>query len=165
MIFLLTVFTVSLDAYIASLAYNLKRKLSFIELLYAGSFTLLVSIIALTFNEIIRSHIIYIKEIGACVFILLGLKNYYSYFERDKREDEVGSISMLGLGVSVDAGIACLTTELVYPIVLCSILMFLGHFCFLVLGAYTARAVKLVKNLSLLSGLILVFLGIIKLLI
>ena len=164
MIFLLTVFTVSLDAYIASLAYNLKKKLTFWELLYAGSFTFLVSLLALSFNGLLRAHILYIKEIGACVFLLLGLKNYYSYFANDKGDESVGSVAMLGLGVSVDAGIACLTTDLVSPLLLSATTMFLGHFCFLLLGAYIARAVKIIKKLSLISGLMLIFLGLFKLL-
>ncbi len=164
MIFLLTVFTVSLDAYVASLAYNLKRKLNFWELFYAGAFTFFVSLLALSCNEILRTYISFIKEIGACVFLLLGLKNYYSFFSNEDKNVEYGSVTMLGIGVSIDAGIACLTTDIVYSTFLCATVMFLGHFSFLLLGGFTAKAVKIVKKMSLYSGIVLMILGILKLL-
>ena len=163
MIFLLTVFAVSLDAYIAGLAYNLKRKLNFAEVLYAGAFTFFVSALALILNEEIASRVKNIKEIGALVFMFLGLKNYLSYFSGSKSEQENSSLVLLGIGVSIDAGIACLTMELTMPILVSSLVMFLGHFIFLLLGAYTARLVKFVKNFSLASGIALMALGVIKL--
>lgn len=168
MVFIFTVFAVSLDAYLVSFAYSAKEKLNILQLLYASLFTLLFSIISFVLNDLCIKNLPYINELGAILLVVLGVKNYNGYFEKSSLINRLQSSNptLLGVAVSVDASIACLSfspvsTQIILPY---SFAMFLGHFLFLLIGAYSANLVKRAKSVSLISGLCLIVLGVIKLL-
>ena len=83
MVLFFTVIAVSIDAYLASLAYNLKKPLKFYEVLYAASFTFLICLISLTLNDAFIEHLSVVKEISALIFIFIGVKNYLSIFRKN----------------------------------------------------------------------------------
>ena len=167
MVFLLTILAVSVDAYLASIAYCLKRKLTFFETLYAGAFTFFTCILSLLMNQIFLSKISFINTFGAIIFIFLGIKNYLGSFNKREvfSENTIGNVCLLGIAVSIDASIACLTLDRGnIPIIVCALLMCVSHTAFLGLGVITARFSKIADNLSRLSGLFLIGLGIMRLL-
>ena len=134
MVFIFTVFAVSLDAYLASFAYNAKDKLNFMQLLYASLYTFLFSIIALVLNELCIKNLPYINELGAILLVILGLKNYVSYFEKTTLVNRIytSNPTLLGIAVSIDASVACLSfspvsSQVILPY---SFAMFFGHFLF-----------------------------------
>lgn len=166
MVVFITVIAVSIDAYLASLAYCLKRPLNFFEVLYAASFTFLVCLAALIVNDAFIEHLSVVKEIGALIFIFIGVKNYTDIFARkplmdDERPKE---LSLLGLAVSADAGLACLSLEIVPSFIpLYAFFMFAAHFFFLLLGSISVRLLKVMRKISMLSGVCLIALGLFKL--
>ena len=168
MILLTTVLAVSVDAYLAGLAYNLNRKLSKKEVLYAGSFTFFSCYIALLLRESLSRFALLVDLVGALIFIFLGAKNYLGstmqkrLFSRGMVIDR--EVWMLGLAVSADGAIACLafSVQLIYmPIY--ALLMCVGHTLFLALSTLTVRLIKLATSVSIISSVALIGLGIYKL--
>ncbi len=166
MVLFFTVIAVSIDAYLASLAYNLKKPLKFYEVLYAASFTFLICLISLTLNDAFIEHLSVVKEISALIFIFIGVKNYLSIFRKKPLMDESGpkELWLLGLAVSADAGLACLSIEVTAAYLpFYAFVMFAAHFFFLLMGAVTVRLISVINKLSVLSGVFLIAFGIFKL--
>jgi|GEM_PF-2038162 membrane protein len=166
MVFVITVIAVSIDAYLASLAYCLKKTLSLSEVLYAASFTFFICLIALTVNDAFIEHLSFVKEVGALIFIFIGIKNYAGLFRKKPLMDksEPKELWLLGLAVSADAGLACLSVEMTAPIIpLYAFFFFAAHFFFLLLGTLTVRLTGFMNRLSALSGVCLIALGLFKL--
>ena len=163
--YLIVVFSASIDAYIAGFAYSLKRKLTFWQVLYAGSYTFFVSLAMLILGAYLKG-ITLISFTGALIFIAIGCKNYFGAFKQEeilKRNTAFGP-TLLGIGVSIDAGVACLAVAVDgAKVLLCAMEMFLGHFLFLLLGCMSVRAIRVMKGASIASGVLMILLGIIKL--
>ncbi|MBR2989239.1 MAG: hypothetical protein IKC64_05920 [Clostridia bacterium] len=105
---------------------------------------------------------------GGVIFIILGVKNYLESFNSDGKlllKNTNSSPTLLGVGVSVDASVACLSVEIssfefILPY---AFFMYVGHYLFLALGASGAGRIKATKFVSILSGLCLIALGIMRL--
>ena len=166
MVLFFTVIAVSIDAYLASLAYNLKKPLNFFEVLYAASFTFFVCLIALTLSDAFIEHLSVVKEVSALIFIFIGIKNYIGIFQKKPLMDESQpkELWLLGLAVSADAGLACLSIQVNAAFLpLYAAVMFAAHFFFLLLGAVTVRLISIINKLSVLSGVFLIAFGVFKL--
>ena len=163
-----TVFAVSVDAFMASFAYSANTKLDNLSIFYAGLFTFLFSIFALVLNYFCVKNLPYIAVIGGLIFILLGVKNYLEFFivkENLLSKMSKSNPTLLGIGVSVDACIACLSVNIESDcfILFYAFLMYFGHYFFLILGAKLSQRILATKVISLLSGLCLIALGIYRL--
>lgn len=168
MLFLLmTALAVSVDAFVAGLAYNLKRKMSVSEVVYAGSFTFFMCVIALLLGKAIIRFIPFISIIGAIVFIILGLKNFCFSEEISllSVKSKNTSVGFLGIAVATDASIACLTLNVEYSLVaIYALVMCAGHTLFLGLSRICVRFNSQGKVLSWASGLLLIFIGLSRIL-
>ena len=167
MVFIFTVFAVSLDAYLASFAYNAKNRLGFLSLWQASSYTFIFSAIALLLNNLYVKNLPYVNEMGGVLLSILGLKNYLSYFDKTPlfSGQSNRNSTMLGIAVSIDAAVACLSVSPInYGVILpYAFAMYIGHFVFLLLGAYSSKLVVKANSVSLMSGVCLMVLGISKL--
>ena len=163
--YLIVVFSASIDAYLAGVAYCLKKRLSFWQILYAGSFTFFVSLAMLLAGTYLKG-ITFANYLSAFIFIFIGSKNYLSVYEKEDllKVNVQDNPTLLGIGVSIDAGVACLAIPTCgVNIFFYAFEMFLGHFLFLLFGALTVRAIRMIKWASLISGVLMILLGIIKL--
>ncbi len=168
MLFLLmTALAVSVDAFVAGLAYNLKRKMNLMEVIYAGSFTFIACLLALLLGKVLLPLMPFVNLIGALVFICLGIRNFYY------RDDEVfnsvksgdSSVALLGIAVATDAAIACLTINLCFSqMPLYALVMCLGHTLFLGLSRLCVRIKSVSYGFSIISGVSLIVIGVLRLL-
>ena len=164
--YLLVSLAVSVDAYLAGFAYCVKRKLTFFQTLYAGSFTFFICVIALVLGDAYLKESVIFEYLGAFLFLFIGFKNYFGSFKEEglMKTSSAENPTLLGLAVSVDAGVACLAYSvkgmMIFPY---AFVMFAGHFLFLLLGSLTAKLLFFVKKVSFLSGVFMIFLGIMKL--
>lgn len=165
MILFFTIVAVSLDAFIASLAYNMKNKLSTFEIVYCSAFTFLLCGVTLTIGSMLSAFGTWFKLFGGVVFICLGVKNMLpgGTHERLSFRRNYFDLAVLGLGVAADAALACLAmTATGWTVLLYAFYMFAAHFFFICLGVVAAGTFKILDKLSFLSGLFLVALGIWK---
>ncbi len=163
--YLIVVFSASIDAYLAGVAYCLKKRLTFWQILYAGSFTFFVSL-AMLFLSAYLKGIAFANYLSAFIFIFIGYKNYLSIYEKEDllKSNVQDNSTLLGVGVSIDAGVACLAIPASgFNIFLYAFEMSLGHFLFLLFGSITVRAIKMIKGASFVSGVLMILLGIVKL--
>lgn len=167
MIRFLTIIAVSVDAYLAGLAYNLGRKLKLAEVLYASSFTFFVCCLAFCLNAAYVENLPFLKEAGAAIYVLIGARNYLGESEGGllPRAKSQGGLWLLGLAVSADAGLASLTIELASSaeIPINAFYMFSAHFFFLLLGTLSVKFMGAIKFAARLSGVFLIGLGLVKL--
>ncbi len=168
MLFLfVTALAVSVDAFVAGLAYNLKRRMSIGEVLYAGLITFFMCFAALLLNKIVLKFLPAINLIGAIVFIFLGIRNFREKEEEKSllnRNTTESSVCLLGLAVATDAAIACLMVEVKYAlIVLYAFVMCVGHTLFLGISAFFVRLNGVKKPVTRISGVMLIAIGIFKL--
>lgn len=161
MVLFFIIISVSIDAYAAGLAYNLARKMSLGEALYAGSFTFFACVIAMLLRKNISRYESLLDIVGALILIFIGFKYIADYFFGEKKSNAKIGITMLGLSVSADAAIAAATMTDI-GIIECSLLMFLCHTMFLYLSVVTVKPLKVFKELKLFAGVFLAFLGINK---
>ena len=163
-----TIFAVSIDAFIAGFAYSVNSKLDNLSVFYAGLYTFVFSILALLLNYYCIRNVPHISIIGGVIFIVLGLKNYLEFFQNGKAlfvSKSKTNPTLLGVGVSIDASVACLSVELsnfnfILPY---AFFMYVGHYLFLLLGARSAGGIKTTKYIAILSGFSLITLGIMRL--
>lgn len=165
MLLFFTIVAVSLDAFIASLAYNIKNKLSTSEIVYCSAFTFLLCCITLTVGSALRDAGYIFKIIGGFIFIALGIKSFIPSAETQQlyKKRNYFDLAILGLGVAADAALACLTMTVGgWMIPLYAFYMFAAHFFFICLGMVTAGSFSVLDKLNFLSGLFLIALGIYK---
>ena len=81
----LTIFAVSIDAFLASFAYSVNSKLDSLSVFYAGLYTFLFSIFALLLNFFCIGNLPYISVVGGVIFIVLGIENYLDFYENDSK--------------------------------------------------------------------------------
>ena len=170
MFLLFTILAVSVDAYLASLAYGVKNKLTIPEILYASTFTFLLCGIALLVSDSLSGYAQLLRWMGAGIFLLLGIKNFLpsagSESQPTVRPGKRGyaDLTALGLGIAADAALACLTIR-PDSLILCAFLMCAAHFAFICCGMATARDLpRISEKLPYVSGLFLIALGLYRLL-
>lgn len=168
MVLFFTVIAVSLDAYLAGLAYNLKRKMTLPETIYVASFTFFVCVIAFTLNFGLIESLPFVKEAGAGIFVYIGAKNYLGRFAPRgiARRREPKELWLVGLAVSADAGLASLSLPVPaeWAIPVYAFFMFVAHLGFLILGSATVRLIGVMERLSSYSGAIMIAIGVYKML-
>lgn len=165
MLLFFTIVAVSLDAFIASLAYNIKNKLSVWEITYCSSFTFLLCCLTLTVSAVLQAYGNVFKIAGGIIFICLGCKSFLPSGDEQRllKKRSYFDLAVLGLGVAADAALACLTmTAGGWLIPLYAFYMFAAHFFFICLGMVTAGSFPVLNKLSFLSGLFLIALGFYK---
>ncbi len=163
MLLLVTSFSVSIDAYIAGLACSLGNKLSIKYVIYVLVCTFVLSIIALFVGGILNRYGLIFKTVGALLFVFLGVKNIYESHQ-SKTEIETTNALMVGIGVGIDAGVACLSFSLsFYNAFAVAIVMSIFHAAFFVIGQCCAKLLQTVERMSFASGVSFIMLGIYKL--
>lgn len=164
MVLFFAIISVSVDAYFAGLAYNLHKKLTFSETLFAGMFTLLMCLIAGAFRALIEAVGNWINAVGGLLLIGIGIGYIKDYFAGNDSCGNKRTLTALGLSIGVDAAIACAAmTEINF--IACSILLFMFHTFFIYLSTLTVKPLKVFRGLTVASGVFLIFLGINRLLI
>lgn len=167
MLLFFTIVAVSLDAYLASLAYGIKNKLKIGEIAYAAAFTFVMCAISLLVSSLIAYEDLF-RLAGGLIFIGLGIKSFLPHKDcipgmgrRGYRE-----LAVLGVGVAADAALACLSMAAEgYEIILYAVYMCAAHFLFICCGMATARGLgRFTGKLPYLSGAFLIGLGLFKLL-
>lgn len=164
MVLVLTALAVGVDAYFAGLAYSIKRRLALPEILLAGSFTFLVCVPALCLGKIV-SRFQFANILAALVFVYLGAKNYLdAVYNPVRNERSFGSVVALGLAVSADAALACLTLQRgTLSVLAVAGIMCLVHTLMLWLGAVSSALARVLNGITGLSGIMLIAIGLIKL--
>lgn len=165
MILFLTVIAVSIDALIASFGYTVKNRMTAAETVYCAAFTFLLCVVTLTVGSTLVKYGQWFKIAGGVLFLCLGIKSFTERDERkiilQKRND--ADLAALGIGIASDAALACLTIAASgWQIPLYAFYMFAAHLFFILLGAIAAGGIP-VRRLRVLSGVMLVALGIYKL--
>lgn len=167
--FFLTALAVSIDAYLAGIAFifeNNKKTTRIV--LSTGFYTLILCIIAFTFRIYLSNFAIVFKIIGFLIFLLLGIKNICEGFEKTKEEKRIEKViktHAIGIGVSTDAGLASLSIEITKSqIFYASAVMALFHAGLVLLGLYTSKYTKIAKDMQICAGIFLIVMGIMKLL-
>jgi len=164
MVLFLSVVSASFDAYFASLAFCVAKRLKSGEILYAGSFTFVACFIAMTLVDFFAKYSYWIEVVGGVILIFFGTRYVFHAMLGYKNKLKVtnSDVTMLGISVSLDA--ACISATLTDEnVLLCSILMCIFHTLFIYFGSVTSKLLRSIERLSLLSGLFLVFMGIRKL--
>ena len=168
MLLFFTIVAVSIDAYLASLAYGIKNKLNIGEIVYAASFTFVLCAITLLISSVMAGYGQLFKLAGGLIFIGLGLKSFLPQEEQTQVMGKRGfrELAVLGIGVAADAALACLSIEAVgYRIIVYAFFMCAAHFLFICCGMATAKGLGgLTGKLQYLSGAFLIGLGLFKLL-
>jgi putative Mn2+ efflux pump MntP len=101
--------------------------------------------------------------VGALLLIFLGVRNIYET-RRNKLKTELTSAPLIGLGVGIDAGIACLSFSLsFYNAFAIAIVMSIFHGAFFVIGQCCAKFLQTAERMSFASGVFFIMLGIYKL--
>ncbi len=161
MIFLLTAFSVSIDAYVCALAVSLSAKKRIIYIIFVVLFTFILSAIALMIGNRLSRYKILFKVLGGCLFLFLGIKNLC--------ETKKGNVSeninapMVGFGVGTDAAIACLSYAVGFlDGIFIVTVMSVFHGAFFALGQCTAQFLKTAERASFVSGVFLILLGVFK---
>lgn len=165
MLLFFTIVAVSLDAFIASLAYGIKNKLTILEIVYCSSFTFLLCCLTLMIGSALGEYGYYFRIAGGVIFICLGCKSFIPKKETREfyKKRNYIDLAVLGLGVAADAALACLTMSVGgWTIPLYAFYMCAAHFFFICLGMVTAGSFPVLNKLGFLSGLFLVALGIYK---
>ena len=163
MLFLLTAFSVSIDAYVAGLAFTLGKAPTLKYVASVFAFTFLLSIIALMIGNVLSKYGIVFKIMGALLFIVLGIKNICAYRKEQEKNRNTSAVTV-GISVGLDAGIACLSFSFAFmAAVALSVVMAVFHSAFFMLGQSTAKLLKTAKRGMLASGVFLILLGIYKL--
>ena len=160
MLFLFTAFSVSIDAYVAGLAYSIGNKPSLKHVAYVLIFTFIISLIALFVGRILSAYELFFKVFSALLFVFLGVKNLLIKEEKS----DIVSAPIIGMGVGLDAGVACLSfavsTCFAFAIAL---VMSVFHGVFFLVGKHCALLLKTAKRTSVACGILLIMLGIYKL--
>ena len=166
MTYMVTVIAVSVDAYFAAVAYGIGEELNALKIAYAASFTFFACMICGIAGEWLSSVFSIVGKVGGAIFVLLGARNYLSYFVGKSLmiNRRSGGVAALGLAVSADAGVSSLAlgggsmaTVMSYSFCVC-----LAHFAFLLLGARCAKFRSAATPASLASGVALMTIGICK---
>lgn len=168
MLLFFTVIAVSIDAFIASLAYGIKNKLTIVQIVYAASFTFILCYFTLTIGSLLSDYGYFFKIAGGVIFICLGLKSFIPSPEEPDfyKKRNLGDLAVLGLGVAADAALACLTiTASGFHIPLYAFYMFAAHFFFICLGMVAAGTFPVLRKLGFLSGIFLIALGLYKIIV
>lgn len=177
MVFLFTVISVSVDAYAAGLAYNLGKRLTFSETVYAGFYTFVACLLAAALRDAALNGVAALSAIGGILLMLLGvnciagqlsesfLSHAYGYAKNpfsancvcgEKRDS---GVTALGISVSVDAAAATVAMRGTGAFE-CAFMMFVFHTFFLRIGALSAKPLKLFGGVTYFSGAFLILLGI-----
>lgn len=167
--FFLTALAVSIDAYLAGIAFIFESKRqSFYIVLCAGAYTFILSILAMCFRVSLIGYEVFFKLTGFLIFVALGIKNIVEFFRNVKEEKSVVKgikIHAIGLGVSTDAGLASLSIGVAKELIVYASATFaLLHALFVFLGLYTSKYAKIAKDAQFVAGIFLIVLGIMKLL-
>ena len=168
-VFVFTIVAVSADAYLAGLSLSNIGKYPLLKVLFAASFTWLLSSLFVIASSYVggRAEIV-LKILSAGILIVIGVKNLRGCFEERlfyaNRTFGFKHLSLIGVSVALDAAVASVTlTEMPHSAWTVPLCMFAGHFLFLWAGCRTAELVSLIYAINRLSGLILIVLGVIRL--
>ncbi len=156
---LLTALAVSVDAYFAGLSYAITTKVNAKSVICVLFITFLCCVLALALSAILVAYAYVFRVAGGVVFIGLGVRNLF-----ERKETQVfSSVWVLGLGVSMDAALACLTLAVSPSRILFLALLFaFFHALFSALGFFCARFARAARFLTVTAGIGLIVLGVKK---
>ena len=161
MLILFTAFSVSIDAYVAGLAFSLGERVSLKHTICVFVYTFALCCVTLFIGGLISRYSLFFKISGCVLFVFLGIKNICGYKKR--AEQKSTNASLVGISVGLDASVACLSFSLpVLHAFAVAFTMAVFHLVFFVLGQRSARFLKTAESMSFVSGVFLVLLGIYK---
>lgn len=169
MIFI-TIFAVSMDAYVAGIALSARNRVNELQLFYISSFSFVFPALAVALTSFLPTDISWLNIFSSCILIILGVKGILpegrkgglAPLLKEDRRIGFGTLTLLGISLSLDStlGAAAFFEDPLAPLV--PFLLLAAHYLLLFVGRFTVRFLGIAENVARLASAFLILLGILR---